>query len=66
MPPSLGALCMLSLIAPQSPPVVHDTLLDVGGYAMHLVVHRGSQPVTVVMETVGATTLRDGPGWIRP
>jgi pimeloyl-ACP methyl ester carboxylesterase len=51
---------MLSLIAPQSPPVVHDTLLDVGGYAMHLLVHRGSQPVTVVMETGGGD---DVAGW---
>jgi pimeloyl-ACP methyl ester carboxylesterase len=60
MPPSLGALFVLSTLIPQSPPAVHDTLFDVGGYAMHLVVHRGSQPVTVVMESGGGD---DVEGW---
>ena len=60
MPPSLGALVLLSLLTPQSPPAVHDTLVDVGGYAMHLVVHRGSRPVTVVMESGGGA---DAQGW---
>ena len=60
MPPSFSALFLLSLLDPQSPPAVHDTLIDVGGYAMHLVVHRGSQPVTVVMESGGGDDVR---GW---
>jgi hypothetical protein len=58
MPPSLGALVLLSLLTPQSPPAVHDTLVDVGGYAMHLVVHRGSRPATVVMESGGGDDLQ--------
>ena len=34
-----------------------DTLLDVGGYRMHLVVHRGTRPLTLVMESGGGTSL---------
>jgi pimeloyl-ACP methyl ester carboxylesterase len=60
MPPALGALFLLSLLHPQSPPAVQDTLVDVGGYAMHLVVYRGFQPVTVVMESGGGDDVQ---GW---
>jgi pimeloyl-ACP methyl ester carboxylesterase len=58
MPPSLGALFLLSLLAPQS---ARDTLVDVGGYALHLVVHRGEQPLTVVMESGGGDDVQ---GWV--
>jgi len=34
-----------------------DTMVDVGGYRLHFVIHRGSQPVTVVMESGGAATI---------
>jgi len=34
-----------------------DTMLDVGGYRAHFRIHRGSIPVTVVMELGGAATL---------
>lgn len=62
MSPSLGVLCLLASLAPPSPPVVHDTLLDVGGYAMHLVVHRGSRPLTVVLESGGGADLANWAG----
>jgi pimeloyl-ACP methyl ester carboxylesterase len=60
MPGTLGPLLLLSLLAPQSPPAVQDTLVDVGGYRMHLVVHRGTKPVTVVMESGGGDVIA---GW---
>jgi pimeloyl-ACP methyl ester carboxylesterase len=60
MPPGLGALFVVFVLAPQSPPSVRDTLIDVGGYAMHLVVRRGSLPVTVVMESGGGDDVQ---GW---
>jgi pimeloyl-ACP methyl ester carboxylesterase len=60
MPPSLGTLLMLSLLAPQSSPAAVDTLVDVGGYGMRLVLHRGSRPVTVVMESGGGDDVQ---GW---
>jgi pimeloyl-ACP methyl ester carboxylesterase len=53
-------LCLLSLLSPQSPTALQDTMVDVGGYRMHLVVHRGSEPVTVVMESGGGD---DVAGW---
>ena len=34
-----------------------DTMLDVGGYRLHFVIHRGTLPVTVVMESGGAATI---------
>jgi pimeloyl-ACP methyl ester carboxylesterase len=40
------ALCLLALLSSQSPVAVQDTLVDVGGYSMHFVVHRGVRPVT--------------------
>jgi pimeloyl-ACP methyl ester carboxylesterase len=60
MSPSLGALFLLSLLAQKPTTAAQDTLVDVGGYRMHLVVHRGSEPVTVVMESGGGD---DVAGW---
>ena len=40
-----------------SPPVPLDTLVDVGGYHLHLVVYRGTRPVTIVMESGGGASL---------
>jgi pimeloyl-ACP methyl ester carboxylesterase len=34
-----------------------DTLVDVGGYRAHLVVHRGTKPLTIVMESGGGASL---------
>ena len=51
----IKALALLFLSAPITSP--EDTLLDVGGYRMHLVVHRGTSPWTIVMESGGAATL---------
>lgn len=36
---------------------VLDTLLDVGTYRLHLVVHPGMKPLTIVMESGGGATL---------
>jgi pimeloyl-ACP methyl ester carboxylesterase len=38
-------------------PAPEDTLLDVGGYRMHLVVHRGTRPLTIVLESGGGASL---------
>lgn len=35
----------------------HDTMLDVGGHRLHMVVHRGTSPVTVLMESGGGAAL---------
>jgi pimeloyl-ACP methyl ester carboxylesterase len=45
----VGFAALLLLAAPQ------DTLLDVGGYRMHVVVHRGTRPLTIVMEAGGGS-----------
>jgi pimeloyl-ACP methyl ester carboxylesterase len=34
-----------------------DTMLDVGGYRLHCRIHRGSIPLTIVLETGGGATL---------
>jgi pimeloyl-ACP methyl ester carboxylesterase len=51
-----AAVLLLLSVAPRltSP---EDTLLDVGGYRMHLVVHRGTTPLTIVMESGGGASL---------
>jgi pimeloyl-ACP methyl ester carboxylesterase len=41
----------------QSPPAPLDTLVDVGGYHLHMVVYRGTRPLTIVMETGGGASL---------
>ncbi len=51
----ITALAILLLSAPV--PAPEDTLLDVGGYRMHLVVHRGTSPLTIVMESGGGASL---------
>ena len=52
------ALLLLSV----STPAPEDTLLDVGGYRLHLVVHRGNIPLTIVMESGGGASLDDWAG----
>jgi pimeloyl-ACP methyl ester carboxylesterase len=42
----------------QPPPL--DTLVDAGGYRMHVVVYRGTKPLTIVMEVGGGASLQ---GW---
>lgn len=37
-----------------------DTMVDAGGYRMHVMVYRGTRPVTVVMEVGGGASLK---GW---
>jgi pimeloyl-ACP methyl ester carboxylesterase len=37
-----------------------DTLVDAGGYRMHLMVYRGTKPLTIVMEVGGGAPLK---GW---
>src|SRR4030095_16843261 len=38
-------------------PAAVDTMVDVGGYRVHCRIHRGTVPVTILMETGGAATL---------
>jgi pimeloyl-ACP methyl ester carboxylesterase len=40
-----------------SPPAPLDTLVDVGGYHLHMVVYRGTRPLTIVMESGGGASL---------
>jgi pimeloyl-ACP methyl ester carboxylesterase len=50
---------LLAVAGPfRAPPL--DTLVDAGGYRMHVVVYRGTKPITVVMEVGGGASLR---GW---
>jgi pimeloyl-ACP methyl ester carboxylesterase len=66
-PPSAGApdltipaiaVLLLPLAGPlQSPQAPLDTLVDVGGYHLHMVVYRGTRPLTIVMESGGGTGL---------
>jgi pimeloyl-ACP methyl ester carboxylesterase len=57
---SINALAIVLLAAPV--PAPEDTLLDVGGYHLHLVVHRGTSPLTIVMESGGGASLDDWAG----
>jgi pimeloyl-ACP methyl ester carboxylesterase len=57
MPMVCASLLLLQAVASASLPPAVDTLLDVGGYRMHLVVHRGTRPITVVMESGGGASL---------
>jgi pimeloyl-ACP methyl ester carboxylesterase len=52
-----SALLFFSASAPATPAGVVDTLLDVGSYRLHLVVHRGTRPLTIVMESGGGAAL---------
>jgi pimeloyl-ACP methyl ester carboxylesterase len=52
------AALLLPLAGPlQSQPAPLDTLVDVGGYHLHMVVYRGTQPLTIVMESGGGASL---------
>ena len=52
------AALLLPLAGPlQSQPAPLDTLIDVGGYHLHMVVYRGTQPLTIVMESGGGASL---------
>jgi pimeloyl-ACP methyl ester carboxylesterase len=46
---------VLSAPAQTSPPL--DTMVDVGGYRMHVVLFRGSKPLTLIMESGGGASL---------
>ena len=55
--PILCFALVTALQAPATPQPV-DTMVDVGGYRVHVVMHRGTQPITVVMESGGGATLQ--------
>lgn len=48
----------LAVIHISAPPL--DTLVDAGGYRMHVMVYRGTKPVTILMEVGGGASLK---GW---
>ena len=52
------ALLLLQTSSPaHSHPVPLDTLVDAGGYPLHVVVYHGTKPVTIVMESGGGAPL---------
>jgi pimeloyl-ACP methyl ester carboxylesterase len=53
------AVLLLPVAGPLPPPPL-DTLVDVGGYRMHMVVYRGARPLTIVMESGGGAPIA---GW---
>ena len=54
------ALLLLRLLSlPALNPVPLDTLVDVGGYRLHLVLYRGAKPLTLVMESGGGASLEE-------
>ncbi len=57
---TIAAVALLFLHSAGTPlrhPTPLDTLVDVGGYRMHLMVYRGTKPVTIVMESGGGASL---------
>lgn len=57
---TIGAVALLLLHLPSTHtrnPSPLDTLVDVGGYRMHLVVYRGAKPLTIVMESGGGASV---------
>jgi pimeloyl-ACP methyl ester carboxylesterase len=55
---TIAAIAVLLLpVALPSPPAPLDTLVDVGGYHLHMVVYRGTRPLTIVMESGGGASL---------
>jgi pimeloyl-ACP methyl ester carboxylesterase len=52
---ALLALLAFQNAAPAAPPL--DTMVDMGRYRVHVVLHRGTVPITVVMESGGGATL---------
>lgn len=55
-----AAFASLLATAGQTPAPPLDTLVDAGGYRMHVIVYRGTKPVTIVMEVGGGASLK---GW---
>ena len=57
-------LVSLGLLGPVSAgtPAALDTMIDVGGHRLHFIVHRGSRPVTIIMESGGGASLADWGG----
>jgi pimeloyl-ACP methyl ester carboxylesterase len=52
------AVLLLPLAGPLPPRLAPlDTLVDVGGYHLHMVVYRGTRPLTIVMESGGGASL---------
>jgi pimeloyl-ACP methyl ester carboxylesterase len=52
------AVLFLPVAGPLPPPLAPlDTLVDVGGYHLHVVVYRGTRPLTIVMESGGGASL---------
>jgi pimeloyl-ACP methyl ester carboxylesterase len=49
------AVLLLPFAGPLPAPL--DTLVDVGGYHLHMVVYRGTRPLTIVMESGGGASL---------
>jgi hypothetical protein len=45
-----------------SPPAPLDTLMDVGGYHLHLVVYRGTRPLTIVRHGIRRWSVARGVG----
>jgi len=57
LPVFVASAFMLQGGASTPTPVAVDTMVDVGGYRVHCRIHRGTAPVTILMETGGAATL---------
>lgn len=57
-------LVTLGLAAPvvTSAPAPLDTMIDVGGHRLHFLVHRGTAPITIVMESGGGADIGDWNG----
>jgi pimeloyl-ACP methyl ester carboxylesterase len=55
---TIAALVLFVLQAPT--PL--DTLVDAGGYRMHLVLYRGTRPLSIVMESGGGASLSEWSG----
>jgi pimeloyl-ACP methyl ester carboxylesterase len=53
----VASVTLLHAATPPKPIAPVDTMVDVGGYRAHFRIHRGSVPVTVVMELGGGATL---------
>lgn len=54
-----AAVSLLS-ISGQTPAPPLDTLVEAGGYRMHVMVYRGTKPITILMEVGGGSSLK---GW---
>src|SRR5215210_1300431 len=54
---TIAAIAVLLLPFASPVPLPLDTLVDVGGYQLHMVVYRGTQPLTIVMESGGGASL---------